>query len=145
MSIQLHKCWTCGTSLLGLDLTDDSFFWCSQGCQTAYEASIAARLTQPTEPEAAPPVTISGEEEETPARVFAGATKRQKTCGRCGGKGHNARTCKGRAKAVTEKVVKVVSSAPKGATKISGRGGPGKQKTCGKCGAKGHNARTCKS
>ncbi len=46
-----------------------------------------------------------------------------KTCGKCGGKGHNARTCgKG-----TDKWGRKLKS----------------QNTCGRCGGKGHNARTC--
>lgn len=49
--------------------------------------------------------------------------KKQKTCGKCGQKGHNARTCGGGTKGAKRKR---------------------SQNTCGKCGGKGHNARTCK-
>lgn len=60
----------------------------------------------------------------------------KKTCGKCGGVGHNARTCG-----------KGSGEASKGRAKVKHAKAPGKtgrQNTCGKCGRKGHNARTCK-
>lgn len=60
----------------------------------------------------------------------------KKTCGKCGGVGHNARTCG-----------KGSGEASKGRAKVKHSKAPGKtgrQNTCGKCGGKGHNARTCK-
>jgi len=145
MTISLHNCWTCHASLLGLDLPDESMFWCSPSCENSYEAkvreSMTAREEETPEAEMAP---LRSESPSKPSTALSskGSIRKQKTCGRCGQKGHNARTCKGRAKVSAEKVAKV-AAAPKGATRVSGRGDPGKQKTCGRCGQKGHNARTC--
>lgn len=168
MSISLHNCWTCGASLLDLDRPTDSFFWCSSACESTYEDKIRADMAasearaaeaehEAPSAEATAKLGPTGANTSRASKVaFAthpGRKGTKKTCGRCGDKGHNARTCKGRAKAsaaksLTEKAPKVVSTKPgttsvKGSIKVSGRGGPGKQKTCGKCGGKGHNARTC--
>jgi len=59
----------------------------------------------------------------------AGAEPELKTCGKCGAKGHNARTC-GLPKKV--EIGSSGASAPRGGY------------ICGKCGKSGHNARTCK-
>lgn len=66
-------------------------------------------------------------ESQTPTR--AGAEPKLKTCGKCGGKGHNARTCG------LPKKIEIGSGGAHAA-----RGGY----ICGKCGQSGHNARTCK-
>lgn len=65
--------------------------------------------------------------------AVAGSGPKLKTCGKCGGKGHNARTC-------GKPVLAIGSSA----TKASPSGAKGSY-ICGKCGNSGHNARTCKS
>lgn len=66
---------------------------------------------------------------ESQAPTRAGAEPKLKTCGKCGGKGHNTRTCG------LPKKVEIGSSgahAPRGGY------------VCGKCNQPGHNARTCK-
>jgi len=152
MSISLHNCWTCGVSLLDLDRPDESMFWCSDACEAAYEDKVRESLSSSDqETDEVIPANEAPEASSTPAREgirdVAFSVRRQKTCGRCGGKGHNARTCKGRAKSAAKPsstpVVESKGSKAPSVVKVSGRGGPGKQKTCGKCGGKGHNARTC--
>jgi hypothetical protein len=65
----------------------------------------------------------------------AGSEPKLKTCGKCGGKGHNARTCGKPAPAIGSSAAKAMSK-PAGSAKGS--------YICGKCHQSGHNARTCK-
>lgn len=101
-----------------------------------------------SEPVKAPEPQKTVARKPEPRQAVRQATKvpGKKTCGTCGGVGHNARTC---SKKGTAKVV-VSREAPKGtkAAEKRPRGSQsplkGRQKTCGTCGGKGHNARTCK-
>ena len=118
---------------------------------TAVETPKAA--CEPSKASEAPPVPPKRMADRPVHPAIARALAKvpgQKTCGKCGGKGHNARTCGGPTKAT-----KTVASKPtkvKPAGKVSramapsggGVGKTGRLNTCGKCGGKGHNARSCK-
>lgn len=101
--------------------------------------SIMGSATRsPNLPGAAPRMPVKATEnipaprslsERTAPRTAAGAEPKLKTCGKCGGKGHNARTC-----GQPPKKVEIVSSSAQAPRSVY---------ICGKCGKGGHNARTC--
>ena len=100
-------CWTLNLSEVG-QLTEDGKIFAFAG----------GPLTGPAGPKKVHK-RLDGEVDGRSASV--------RTCGHCGGSGHNRRTCSNKA------LVRPVA-APKRSS--SGR-------KCGKCGKSGHNARTC--
>jgi len=97
------------------------------------EPTGASTLTQEATKTISAPRLIS--ERPAPVRsAVAGAGPKLKTCGKCGGKGHNARTC-------GKPAVAGIGSSASAAKALPG---PKGNTQCGKCGQNGHNARTCK-
>jgi len=110
--MDLMNCWNCKKSVDHSD--DDCFFWCDDACKTAQkDKEQAARREQMLnhEPKTVPPECLGfGDEIEDAAadakrgvvRASGKKTRKKRVekgprkCGKCGGSGHNARTCNGR-------------------------------------------------
>jgi hypothetical protein len=99
---------------------------------------ISSATRSPNLPGSAPRMPVTATEnvpapralsERTTPRTVAGSEPKLKTCGKCGGKGHNARTC-----GLPAKKVEITSSSASAPRSVY---------ICGKCGKGGHNARTC--
>lgn len=106
---ELHKCWTCGTSLLsGTPAPDDCFFWCCTEHKEEYNNRTRLRRdntvinhtkTIDEKTTTAPSQRVTSarlRRLNDAARVAPIKKQRMYTCGVCGEKGHNARSCKQR-------------------------------------------------
>jgi len=137
--VDITKCKVCKAKITVL--TVDSFLLCSPACKEAYEVikqerDIAytkmhdSKISKEKTPGEIRAMRCGAPTAETPRTKPKG--KRQ--CGKCGGSGHNARTCSAGGG---------TSGAVKGATPLGLTKKKRSLNTCGKCGDKGHNARTC--
>lgn len=86
MSLPLHNCWACGKKLL--KFKKETPFHCSTKCQMICPKwSYKAQKVKWDLDSLAP-------KKEAVETSSPRTTKNQKTCGNCGQKGHNRRTCK---------------------------------------------------
>lgn len=110
--MDLMNCWSCKKSV---DHSDDNcFFWCDDACKAAHKEKEEAvrreqRLNHDPEPVPAVCQSFGDEIEDNAAAAKRGVVrangkktrkkrveKGPRKCGKCGGSGHNARTCGGK-------------------------------------------------
>lgn len=132
MAVSIYNCWTCGTSLLGLDRPEKCFFWCTEEHQKEYEAKFQASLgATDEEPDEEPVQPAPPNLDAKKGKASAKKKSRQKRS-------------QGLDKKKAARAVKRVRRLSD-ASKVSPLEKSGKRVyTCGVCGKKGHNARSCK-
>jgi hypothetical protein len=103
-------CWHCGEKISGQgELGNKYFFWCNVKCKAAEEAETIAKRKKKNEKHS--PAVGRGDKDMWPELVQiiihqannppntetnedGVVVKTGRKCGKCGGTGHNARTCK---------------------------------------------------
>lgn len=99
----LMNCWNCNANLGGKELPEDLFFWCDQKCHDEHKEKEKESLNETNE-DHFPGTMYYGQKLNynpqpeiltTPEVEQKGPSGRKVyQCKRCGGIGHNQRTCK---------------------------------------------------